>query len=155
MKQANPMQFCVLGATLAVASILVALTVVDVTATSQPSRVEREIASSWLSFKIELSRPTKTAPRQFDSNDVQRGSELYQRNCSFCHGSTDRKPGAYAESLSPRPPQFFRSSPTGPAWRTAYMIRHGVRWTGMPAFAGLTEDDTWRIATMLETQAGK
>jgi mono/diheme cytochrome c family protein len=154
MIQTKLTTFLALGAILTIALVILALIGVDVSATSQPPWVERQIATTFLSLKIRLARPDM-APRRFDANDVQRGLELYQPNCAFCHGSASGKPGAYAESLSPRPPQFFRRGYAGLAWRSAFIIRRGVRWTGMPAFGALNEDDIWRIATMLETKPGQ
>jgi mono/diheme cytochrome c family protein len=56
----------------------------------------------------------------------------------------------FAKSLSPRPPQFVIKPAQGPTWLDAYVIQHGIRWSGMPAFRGLSEADAWRLALYVE-----
>lgn len=63
--------------------------------------------------------------------------------------------GLGANVLSPRPPQFFRDAKPVPVWQAVYIIRHGVRWTGMPAFPNFIEEDAWHIAEMVESKAGR
>lgn len=82
--------------------------------------------------------------------DLERGSELYAQQCAICHGATRGKPAPFAKDLSPRPPQFVITPARGPTWMHASIIRHGVRWTGMPAFQWLSEEDTWRLALYVE-----
>jgi len=33
------------------------------------------------------------------------------------------------------------------------VIRHGIRWTAMPAFTNMPDSDAWRIAFYLERRA--
>jgi len=154
MKNAKPLKLLGLGGVVVIASALLIFVAVDFSALSEPSWAERQIATNLLSLKIYLSHPGKTAPIQVDTSNPQRSAELYQRNCAFCHGSADGKPGSYANTLSPRPPQFFRDARPVPTWQAAYLIRHGVRWTGMPALPNLTEGDAWLVASMLESKTG-
>lgn len=51
-------------------------------------------------------------------------------------------------------PQFRGDGYASPDWRLSF-IRRDVRWTGMPAFTRLSDDGTWRLATMLTEKTGK
>lgn len=154
MKNAKALKLSALGGIVVIASALLIFVVVDFSASAEPSWAERQMASNLLSLKIRLSRPRRTAPGQFDASNLQHGLEVYQRSCAFCHGSADGKPASFANTLSPRPPQFFRDARPIPAWQAAYVIRRGVRWTGMPAFPNLSDRDAWLIASILESKTG-
>jgi mono/diheme cytochrome c family protein len=133
--------------------IVVGLLTVDVTADAEPSSAERWLASVVLDAKIRFYRPKKLSPLTQADEDLERGDELYQRQCGFCHGVARGKMAPFAKSFSPRPPQFVIKPAQGPTWRDAYVIQHGVRWTGMPAFRSLSEADAWRLALYVEGES--
>lgn len=152
MKNIRCVTLVALGGIAVLASLLLILMLTDLGASSEPSWVERRIAGRLLSLKIGFARPRETAPSQLDASSLQHSLERYQRSCAFCHGNTDGQPALFASTLSPRPPQFFRDAEPVPAWRAAHIIRSGVRWTGMPAFPNLTEEEAWHLASMLESK---
>jgi mono/diheme cytochrome c family protein len=130
--------------------LVVAFTVVDITGEAEPSWVETRVASSLLKMKLRFSRSTKASPLAPTEHGLVRGSELYEEQCGFCHGVTRGRMAPFAKSLSPRPPQFVIKPAQGPTWMDAYVIQHGIRWSGMPAFRGLSEADAWRLALYVE-----
>jgi mono/diheme cytochrome c family protein len=130
--------------------LVVGFTVVDISGEAEPSWVENRIASSLLQMKLRFSRSKKVSPLAPTEQDLERGSELYQEQCGFCHGVARGRMAPFAKSLSPRPPQFVIKPAQGPTWLDAYVIQHGIRWSGMPAFRGLSEADAWRLALYVE-----
>jgi mono/diheme cytochrome c family protein len=133
--------------------IAASLTTVDVSSEAEPSWIERRLTSSLLDVKVRLKAPPRPSPLKSPNEDVIVGSRLYRAQCSFCHGGLDGRAAPLAKSLSPRPPQLTIEPTRYPVWMNAYLIRHGVRWTAMPAFPDLPEADAWRIATFLEARA--
>jgi mono/diheme cytochrome c family protein len=133
--------------------VIVALTMVDVSSEAEPSWIETRLASSFLDVKVRLKDPARTSPLNSPDEDVIVGGQLYRARCSFCHGGLDGRVAPLAKSFSPRPPQLTIERTRRPVWMNAYLIRHGVRWTAMPAFPDLSEADAWRIATFLEIRA--
>lgn len=142
-----------IGIALLLAIFAAAFLWTDFSATVQPSWLETSIASGLLSLKIEMVSPIKVAPFAPTNDDVGRGRELYHQRCGFCHGDQSAKPAALGLSLSPQSPQFLSQNNRPPAWRSVYIIRHGIRWTGMPAFRSLPEADAWRIAWFIQDPA--
>ena len=137
-------------AALALALLVAAFTTVDMTGEAEPSWIETRFASIFLQMKLRLNRTTKVSPFAPTEQDLERGSDLYQQQCGFCHGVTRGRMAPFARSLSPRPPQFVIRPAQRPTWMDAYVIQHGIRWTGMPAFRGLSEADAWRLALYVE-----
>jgi mono/diheme cytochrome c family protein len=133
--------------------IVAGLLTVDVSSDAEPSSAERWFASVLLDAKIRSYRPKKLSPLTQADEDLERGGELYQQQCGFCHGVARGRMAPFAKSFSPRPPQFVIKPAPGPTWKDAYVIQHGVRWTGMPAFRSLSEPDAWRLALYVEGES--
>jgi len=125
-------------------------TAVDVSAEAEPSWLEKRLASVLLDMKLRANRPTKLSPFTPTEQDIEKGSDIYREQCAICHGATRGRIAPLGKSFSPRPPQFVIEPAHGPTWMDAYVIQHGVRWSGMPAFRGLSETDAWRVALYVE-----
>ncbi len=142
--------FLLLGVTSTVALCVAAFALVDVSADAEPSWLEARLASALLQVKLRLNRPSRTSPLVATEDDLVRGSELYDTRCANCHGVTRGRVAPLAKSFSPRPPQFVILPAQKPTWMDAYIIQHGIRWSGMPAFRTLSAEDAWRLALYVE-----
>lgn len=127
-----------------------ALSVVDFTNEAEPSRAETWLAWSLFRMKVRAQKPRHAVQFTTTEEDLDRASTMYQQMCSFCHGATRGRRAPFAKSLSPRPPQFVIQASERPTWMDAYVIQHGIRWTGMPSFQSLSEADTWHLALYVE-----
>lgn len=79
---------------------------------------------------------------------LARGRELFQQNCSACHGVSGHGDGVSAATLNPKPSNFhdqqrMRALSPFQAFNT---IRLGVSGTAMPAFNQLSDLDAWALA---------
>jgi mono/diheme cytochrome c family protein len=137
-------------AVVAFALCAVALTVIDVTNHAVPSRTEEWLTSSVFQLKIGAQKPRQPSRLPTTEDDLERASTMYQQMCSFCHGAARGRIAPFAKSFSPRPPQFVIEPSSRPTWRDAYVIQHGIRWTGMPSFRSLSEADAWHLALYVE-----
>lgn len=131
-------------------ALVAAFAAVDVTAEAEPSWLEARVGSSLLQIKLRFTKPKKVYPLLPTEQDLTRGSELYQQQCGVCHGVARGRMAPLARALSPRPPQFVIQPAQRPTWMDVYVIQHGIRWSGMPAFRGLSEADAWRLALYVE-----
>ena len=137
-------------ATLALAMAVTTFLLVDLSGEAEPSLLETRLASRLLQMKLRWNGASQSSPLTPTEDDLVRGSELYEVRCAVCHGATRGKPAPFAKSFSPRPPQFVIQPAQKPTWMDAYVIQHGIRWTGMPAFRGLSAADAWRLALYVE-----
>jgi mono/diheme cytochrome c family protein len=142
-----------------IAAVLIALALIgaavglslDLSAQAEPSGLEQRIAPEILALNIRLRQSQREPFPQLTPQLLQLQADVYAQQCSLCHGASDGTPGAFATSFSPRPPQFATQQLRHTTSINAYIIRHGIRWTAMPAFASLPEADAGRLAQYLDT----
>jgi thiosulfate dehydrogenase len=81
------------------------------------------------------------------------GIKLYAQNCAICHGGAGGDPTNVAKGLYQRPPQLGRHGvEDDPVGVTYWKVKHGIRWTGMPAFGPtLSETQLWQLVLFLKT----
>ena len=78
------------------------------------------------------------------------GAKVYAMNCGVCHGDFDSKPAILEKSLYPPPPNLILHPLDDPEWHVYYVIRTGVRYTGMPSWdRALTDPDVWKVTAFL------
>jgi mono/diheme cytochrome c family protein len=76
-----------------------------------------------------------------DAASIARGREHYAENCLPCHGAPGVKPAEFAEGMNPRPPDIDGALQTYTDAQLFWVIKNGLRATGMPAFAVNHKDD--------------
>lgn len=112
--------------------------------------LEKAIAMPSLDASVDRHAPeVKSA---IDARDVTliAGIKIYQSNCAFCHGDVNHSHAALADSLYPRAPQFVEDAPDMPEYQNFYIIQHGVRLSGMPAWKeSLSDVQIWQVTTFL------
>ncbi len=91
---------------------------------------------------------------------VVRGRAVYERRCVGCHGVKGDGNGPAATFLNPRPRNFtlgafkFRSTPSGSLPTDGDLYRtltRGVRWTAMPTWHELPEQDRMSVIAYIKT----
>ena len=118
----------------------------------KPSGLERWAARRALNTTIarEMPRP----PYPFPMNDAATvaGAKLYMQNCAVCHGSGVGEESNISKGMYVQPPQLNKHGvDDDPEGETYWKIEHGIRFTGMPSFAGiLTEEQIWQLTAFLK-----
>jgi mono/diheme cytochrome c family protein len=74
-----------------------------------------------------------------DPNRISRGAGQYADMCSGCHLAPGMKRTEISRGLYPRAPELRRKTDLTPA-EQFWIVKHGVKMTGMPAW-GVTHDD--------------
>jgi cytochrome c553 len=84
-----------------------------------------------------------------------RGAAHYDRGCSPCHGSVLGRIPRVAEAMLPPPPYL---PPRVSRWSPAqlfYLVKHGLKFTGMPAWpAAGRDDEVWDVVAFLRALPG-
>jgi len=111
---------------------------------------ERTIAMPSLDASVNRHAPAR--PNLVDPSDANliAGMKIYQAKCANCHGDVNHPQGILADNLYPRAPQFAGDAPDMPEWQNYFIIQHGIRLTGMPAWGNLLSDQQlWQVTTFL------
>jgi cytochrome c553 len=89
-------------------------------------------------------------PKLDDVALVVKGATHYEFGCRPCHGGPHLPQPIIAGHMTPHPPHL---PPEIPKWRAAelfYIVKHGVKFTGMPAWpAQQRDDEVWAVVAFL------
>jgi cytochrome c553 len=90
------------------------------------------------------------APSLDDPALVHRGAGHYASGCAPCHGAPGQERSPVAREMTPAPPYL---PPRIPHWEPEelfWIVRHGVKFTGMPAWVALErEEEIWAMVAFL------
>lgn len=112
--------------------------------------IESKIAMPSLDAAVDRRAPEMQNPLQPNDANLIAGMKIYQTSCAGCHGDIQHPHAAFGDAFYPRAPQFAEEAPDMPENQNFYIIQHGIRLSGMPAWKGtLSEQETWRVTTFL------
>ena len=124
-------------------------------ADARPSKFERWAASRSLRASVARGAPAGPNPLRASDRNLAAGLQLYAANCAVCHGASEGR-GAQtriARGLYQHPPAFADSGVSDdPAGVVYWKIRHGIRFTGMPAFTRtLSDKQLWQVTLFVQS----
>jgi len=123
---------------------------VNFSADRPPSDTETHLAMSAVDASTEHHAPDVKNPLEPSEETLASGAELYMNHCAGCHGLPSNRYSVFANSFSPPVPVFFKDAPDMPENQNFYIIQHGIRWTGMPAWnKTLNDTQIWQLVTFL------
>jgi mono/diheme cytochrome c family protein len=122
----------------------------DLRADQQPSRFEDGMAMKFLDASVGRRARQRPNPFQASTKNLEAGLNTYETHCSLCHGDPANRRSPVGTTLYPPAPQFLEKAPDMPENQNFYIIRNGVRWTGMPGWKKvLSRDQIWKLTAFL------
>ncbi|MGI8706061.1 MAG: c-type cytochrome [Sphingomicrobium sp.] len=112
-------------------------------------------AIGWL-LRETMERSVKRSAAGLESpslswDDALEGGSHFKGMCQQCHGGPGAEPDAFAEAMTPEPPDLSRAAERWSRPEIFWIARHGIKMTGMPAFGQQAPDDElWKIAAFVE-----
>lgn len=90
-------------------------------------------------------------PAELDSvANVRRAAGHYEIACAFCHGSPLAASRVLAAHMTPAPPRLKGAAAKWSERELARIVRHGVKYTGMPSWiAPQRDDEVWSMVAFL------
>lgn len=76
-----------------------------------------------------------------DENALRLGAVHYRDGCEYCHGAPGRLPGPVEQSMEPPPPHIVDAVRGWQRHQLFWIVRHGIKMTGMPAWVAFGRDD--------------
>src|SRR5262249_57196200 len=90
-------------------------------------------------------------PGKFRDAEAGKGAGAKNKPCIYCKGAPEKDPVDMARGLTPEPP-FLPD--TIEFWSTAevfWIIKNGVKMTGMPSFgASHKDDEIWKLVAFVQ-----
>lgn len=90
-------------------------------------------------------------PKLDDPALIERGAGHFQGGCAPCHGAPGRPASPIVRAMLPEPPDLGATVPTWKANELFWIVKHGLKYTGMPAWAAQARDDeVWAVVAFLQ-----
>lgn len=94
--------------------------------------------------KVPDSDRSRSNPVANDSDAISSGGKLYASKCAKCHGEQAEGKGRHPSLRTQRVQQ---AAPGELEW----IVDHGNRWHGMPAFGNLPENERWQLVSYIKS----
>jgi mono/diheme cytochrome c family protein len=136
---------------IALAAILYA-GIYDVAATRPQSRMG-EFLLRMVQVRSVARRATGVPAHVAPSDAVPpSGAGAYREMCVSCHGAPGVARSEIGTGMTPRPPDLSQVAPRWSDRELFWIVKHGIRLTGMPAFGPTHHDEElWDIVTFVRT----
>jgi cytochrome c553 len=146
-----------LGAVLTLALLLFSSFVVTrlglmpVSADGTHSRLEARVMPVVLHASIVRHASGETNPMTLNEDNLKAGVGTYKAMCARCHSTPANGPSVYGQSFYPPAPQLPEGMSQYTDSQLFWLIKHGIRNTGMPAWGTmLSDEEIWQIVSLLK-----
>jgi mono/diheme cytochrome c family protein len=90
-------------------------------------------------------------PKQDSADLVPLGAAHFQGTCATCHGAPGQPVNPVFGHMLPSPPDLQKHAHHWTREQLFWIARHGIQFTGMPAWSGAGRDDeVWAVVAFLE-----
>lgn len=138
-----------------VAALIVILTgAYNVAATDRHAPLARWALDTTFNNSVERQAADLVAP-EFTAADLRAGGREFAEYCVHCHGAPGAKPHEWVSGMTPNPPPLSRAAKTWSVNEIFWIVKHGVKMSGMPPFGPDHDDRTiWNIAAFVDALPG-
>jgi mono/diheme cytochrome c family protein len=124
--------------------------VYDVSASHPDVAVMRWALDETMEQSVHRHAKAIRLPDDFQQRDPLRGISHFQEMCVMCHGAPGIERGEVGRGLYPMPPKLETGAATWTPEELYWIIRNGIKMTGMPSFAPThTEEQLWDITAFV------
>jgi mono/diheme cytochrome c family protein len=122
----------------------------DVSATRPHSRAAEFVLRTMQARSVER-RAGSVASHAIAADAVPaRGAAAYHAMCATCHGAPGVARSEIGSGMNPRPPDLSQVAPRWSDRELFWIVKHGIRLAGMPAFGPTHHDDElWDIVAVV------
>jgi mono/diheme cytochrome c family protein len=123
-------------------------------ADNPPGTLERMLANMAMDEYVERNAPKQQNPMQPTAENLIAGARSYEANCSYCHGGAARRVSPMSTKFNPPVPQIINNIPGDPDAHLFWIVKHGIRLTGMPAWDRvLSDQQMWQVVAFVKHSA--
>lgn len=122
----------------------------NVSATAQHTAPVYYLLESALQRSVRIRTLNVEVPDLEDPDRIVNGFKLFRTHCVQCHGAPGVAPEPFALGLTPVPASLVDSVKTWSAAETHWIIRYGIKMSGMPAWEyRISDEETWDIVAFM------
>ena len=147
-----------------VAGILVALVIIaaaglyvvysgayNVAATEEHASFTRWAFDTTFHNSVERRAGDLGATKDVTPAMIAAGAAGYKAMCQHCHAGPGIERADWASGMRPRPPHLTEAAADWQPGEVFWIVKHGVKMSGMPAFGPTHDDETlWNIAAFVK-----
>ncbi len=121
-----------------------------VNATAEPGALENQLMRRVFQMSVDRQAEQLPDPLMATNENLMAGMKFYRDGCAGCHGEANKPSTWGTTAFYPRVPQFGVEPPKRPDWQIFWIVKNGVRYTGMGAWGNLAPDgDLWKVSLFL------
>jgi mono/diheme cytochrome c family protein len=119
----------------------------------EPGRVETTLATKAKHYLVHRSGREGIPPAPARQNAAKEGERLFGTECGACHGNSGHNPTDAGRWMYPRAADLTsRDSQSYTDQELFWIIKNGIRLSGMPAFGKVEPDEhIWDLVLYLRT----
>lgn len=142
-------------AALIVAAAVTLSGVYDVAATKPHFAIIRWWLELGMRRSVQFHAASIAVPRLGDPAQVTRGFRHVQTGCLICHSARGLPLSPTVWRLQPAAPDLAETAPTWAPNELFWIVKHGIKMTGMPAWeAQQRDDEVWDVVAFLQALPG-
>jgi len=123
---------------------------INMGASHGPGTLETVLASWMVDRSVAVRAPGEQNPHAKDAAVIADGLHHYREMCVQCHGAPGMKTAEFAAGLNPPAPDLADEAQEWTDGQLFWIVKHGIRMTGMPAFGSThSDDDVWKIVAFV------
>src|SRR4051794_37266568 len=122
----------------------------NVAATDPHWSLTQQIFEMAKTRSIKAHAASVTVPADLDNPDrLLIGVEHFAAHCAVCHGGPGVPKGGIGKGLSPAPPDLAVAPRRYTAPELFWIMKHGIKMTGMPAWSDHSDEEIWATVAFL------
>jgi cytochrome c553 len=123
----------------------------NVAASDRHLLITRELIAFTLRRSVETRSMFVQVPTQTEDDLVALGANHFNSACAPCHGSPAKRRNPIVLRMLPAPPPLGDVAEKWNPSQLFWIVKHGLKYTGMPAWPGERRDDeVWAVVAFLE-----
>ena len=123
----------------------------DIAATSPHWPITNWIMATVRDRSIETHAAGLSVPPGLDDPaKVLMGADHFASHCAVCHGAPGVPKGDIAHGLYPQPPNLAKMEMDHSPAELFWILKHGIKLTGMPAWNDHSDEELWATVAFLE-----
>lgn len=123
---------------------------VDIAATTPHYAVTKWVLETTMDHSVERRADRISPPPAYHPG--ARTMQQYRQICELCHGGPGKQPSEVGKGLRPEPPSLVKAAPELRDTEIFWVVKHGIRMTGMPAFGPTHPDaELWEVVALVKS----